>query len=605
MNADANVILSWLEAADAAGLRAQDRHEGPGSLVAHLRASGRNDLAGEVTRAEDEHTPHDEPPKPIELAIAVALVRYVANDPAHVRFEVVDQLLSHHPSVWRSFLDEAALAIDADATVRAALEDRLAAEPALHLSDPGRVALYSRLSPADLAEHHRRSATVRDMWSRNGFARVTMRSSLEHRVMRAIDPIAWLRLVEGHTIPDAVADLVEGAHFQDMAELATMLVAAAPAFDVDGSWLRERIAIFPLLSAAGRLLLEQAGLGPTPGKGNADAFAGSLDTLITTTSTRHDWPWLGHSWLQQLVWEEDAWSRWRDNPDAQVNEALWTLMKRIASSLQPLADPIAWVNADKLDWRHDRLMAALLPIGMGPHASKGPEILALAVVGDLITKTKVPRGLNNRSTIFVQIMALTLDASPDPSVWLPVVWKDSFTARDRMRTMRGVLAAKGRDAGAIAAAAACAWMIRSAQSLEHSMAAGEMWAALCSAVTEAWLTTVGTREATWEVCAVWLAISFDALHSGADRDERRMRLASFLRPVRSPSRIYLALLAALVRNGVSVQEIDEALGAPDVKEVATRTIGDARRREPKDFHAKQDLAALAKIVAQLISPAQI
>lgn len=605
MNTDANAILDWLEAADAAGLRARDRHEGPGSLVAYLRAIGRTDLAREVTRAQSEHTPDDEPPKPVELAISVALVRYVANEPAHVRFEVVDQLLSHHPSVWQSFLDEAALAIDADAKVRAALEDRLAAEPALHLSDPGRVALHSPLSPADLAEHHRRSATVRDMWSSNGFARVTMRSSLEHRVMRAIDPIAWLRLVEGHTIPDAVADLVEGAHFQEMAELATVLVAAAPAFDEEGSWLRERIVIFPLLSAASRLLMEQAGLGPTPGKGNPNAFAGSLDTLIAATSTRHDWPWLGHSWLQQLVWEEDAWGRWRDNPEAQVDEALWTMMKRIASSLQPLADPIAWVNADELNWRHDRLMAALLPIGIGPNASKGPAILALAVVGDLITKTKVPRGLNNRRTIFVQTLALTVDASPDPSVWLRDMWKDSFAARDRMRTMRGVLAAEGRDAGAIAAAAACAWLIRSTQSSERSMAANEMWAALCSTVTEAWLTNVGTREATWEACAEWLAISFDALHPGADRDERRSRLASFLHPVRSPSRIYLVLLAALVRNGVSVQEIDEAVGTPDVKEVVTRTIGDARSRDSKNFHDKQDLAALAKIVAQLISPAQI
>lgn len=604
MNANANVILDWLEAADAVALRAHDRREGPGSLVAHLRARGRTDLADEVMRAEDEHTPDDQPPKSVELAIGAALVRYVANDPAHLRFEVVDQLLSHHPSVWRSFLEEAASTIDADVAVRAALEDRLATEPALHLSDPGRVALHSHLSPADLAEHHRRSATVRDMWSSSGFARVTMRSSLEHRVMRAIDPIAWLRLVEGHTIADAVADLVEGAHFQDMEELAPIIVAAAPAFDADGSWLRERIAIFPLLSAASRLLQEQAGLGPTPGKGNADAFAGSLDTLIAATSTRNDWPWLGHSWLQQLVWEEDVWSRWRNNPEAQVDEALWTLMKRIASSLQPLADPIAWINAEKINWRHDRLIAALLPIGMGPHANKGPEILALAVAGDLITATKVPRGLHNGSTIFVQSMALTLEASPDPSVWLRGVWKDSFAARDRMRTMRGVLAAKGRDAGAIAAAAACAWLIRLAERPERSMAAGEMWAALCSAVTETWLTTAGTREATWEVCAEWLALSFDALNSGADQDERRSKLTSFLHPVRSPSRVYLALLAALVRNGVSVPEIDEALGAPDVKEVAIRTIGDARRREPKDFRDKQDLAALEKIVTLLISPAQ-
>ena len=423
--------------------------------------------------------------------------------------------------------------------------------------------------------------------------------------MRAIDPLAWLRLVEGHTIADAVADLVEGAHFQNMEELAPIIVAAAPAFDADGNWLRERIAIFPLLSAASRLLLEQAGLGPAPEKGNADAFAGSLDTLIAATSTRHDWLWLGHSWLQQLVWEEDVWSRWRNNPEAQVDEALWTFMKRIASSLQPLADPIAWINAEKLNWRHDRLIAALLPIGMGPQANKGPEILALAVAGDLITKTKVPRGLRDGSTIFVQSMALTLEASPDPSVWLRGVWKDSFAARDRMRTMRGVEAAKGRDAGAIAAAAACAWLIRSAERPECSMAAGEMWAALCSAVTETWLTAAGTREATWEVCAEWLALSFDTLNSGADQDERRSKLTSFLRPVRSPSRVYLALLAALVRNGVSVQEIDEALGAPDVKEVATRTINNARSREPKDFHDKQDLAALRKIVTLLISPARI
>ena len=56
---------------------------------------------------------------------------------------------------------------------------------------------------------------------------------------------------------------------------------------------------------------------------------------------------------------------------------------------------------------------------------------------------------------------------------------------------------------------------------------------------------------------------------------------------------------------MSVQEIDEALGAPDVKEVATRTINNARSREPKDFHDKQDLAALRKIVTLLISPARI
>ena len=123
MNANANVILDWLEATDAAAFRAHDRHEGPGSLVAHLRAIGRADLADEVMRAEDEHTPDDQPPRSVELAIGSALVRYVANDPAHVRFEVVDQLLSHHPSVWRSFLEEAASTIDADVAVRAALED--------------------------------------------------------------------------------------------------------------------------------------------------------------------------------------------------------------------------------------------------------------------------------------------------------------------------------------------------------------------------------------------------------------------------------------------------------------------------------------------------
>ena len=599
MSDDATLVLDWLESGDAARLRQTDLAEGGGSLAAHLVAAGRPALADGLAGAEGEMGGGEGPPAAVQFVLAQALARYVALDPAHERFEAADQLLGHDRGVWRAFRHEAAGAIAADPTARSSLEQRLQAEPALLLLSPELVAMHSRVPPADLAEHHSRSASVRDMWAPNGFISTRLRSGLEHDVLRAIDPGAWLRTVEMHSFIEPVVDLVESANFKDMAELVPILGAAAPAFDGDGRWQRDRFSVFPLLTSAGHILRGRAGLDPLLGPADASAFAADLDSLIDALAARPDWTWLGHAWLQRLAWEEYATGAWAPSPAVAVGEPLWRVMVSVAARLQPLEHPLAWIREEEATWRLNRLVAALVPLAVVADGKTAPDLLEEVVKENLATSTMIPRVLQDRRTASVRVLASALEELPAPSLWLRRAWDGAFGSRDRLRSWRGRSVADGRDAGAVAAAAACALLVRSLGDPDRQARSNDLWDALRGSVVETWLTIPEPRDAAWEVCADWLARTFQPSHLATLPAERRSRLAAFLNPLEAPSRGFVGVLAALVRTGVPVGEIDEALEGLTVAEITARAIEDARRSAPAGYHDRAALAELERVGAEL------
>lgn len=590
MSDDVTLILEWLEDADPARLWQASLAQGTTSLIAHLRAAGRSRLAEELADG-DVDIGCDQASARSQLVLAKALARYVARDPVHERFEAVDQLLGRHPDAWQAFLCGAANAIGRDPVSASRLRDRLAAEPALLLTDPGAVAMHSYMPPANLADHHARSATVRDMWATGGFSEIRLRSHMEHAVLRAMDPQVWVQIVELHSFLDPVANLLNGTHFRDISDLVPLLAAAAPAFDCEGRWLRDRFSVFPLLATAGDLLRGSAGLSPQHGAADAGAFARDLDTLMEVLSARPDWTWLGYAWLQRLAWEEWATDAWRPSSDGVIDQPLWQIISRLAGRLPPLDAPLVWIREEEINWRLNRLVAALLPLALHDGVAAA-ALLADAICEDFATSTMIPRSLQDRRTAFVRVLALALEALPDPTSWFGRSWESAFRSRDRLRTIDGRSATEGRDSGALAAAAACALLVSSFEDPSRQAVASDLWEALRGSVIETWLTVADPRDETWLKCVEWLALTFAQLHACVAPEKRRARLSALLNPLADPSRRFVAILMVLVRTGVSVDEIDRALDRFTVATITGRVIEDARLDASSAFDQKNALEEL-------------
>ncbi|HEX8262086.1 MAG TPA: hypothetical protein VF547_04350 [Allosphingosinicella sp.] len=602
MNDDVATVLAWLEKTDANRRpRRSDLKGSAGSLAVHLRHHGSIELAEEMARLDREGEGADVGLN-AELALAEALAEYVARNPSHARFEAVDLLLGTGPGPWRRFLDKAAEALRKNPSSLASLRERLEAEPALLIEAPAQVALASPIDFRALAEHHRLHAAARDMWGMSGWGGLHMLSALEHKLMRRADPQAWLRIVERFQFPEPVFDLVGGADFDGMEEIAIFVAAAAPAYREDGTWRSDRMTVFALIAAGVQVLRRHAGLGPAGEPPDAAALDRDLSLLLDSAAGRPDFQWLGHAWLQQLAWQDRSWRAWRGRPGGAVGEPLSKIMSAIAARLEPLQHPVAWTRAEEPLWRLDRLVAAMLPAVVRGHGGgRLDEVVAEAIELDLVPRNGLSDSVSRGGSAFVRAMSAALDCAPEPASWLDEVWRKSFPRHDRLRSWRGREAAEGHDPGALAVAAACAWLIRFGDAPGRLRQSRRLWDRLAGAVTETWLTRAEPRDPLWMICARWLAIRFPSLHEGSE--EASARLGKLLRALRSPARPFLDMLVDLRAGDVALADLDAALDGYTVSALSDRAVDDARRRNPVSFDDKQELAELERLRATLMEGA--
>lgn len=603
MNTAHDTVVDWLLVADPALLRRETLSEGGGSLTAHLRRHGLNELASQLVPENDEDgTPA--PAQAIEFVLAEALAEYVTLDPSRQRFETAEQLLHHEDGVWRNFRDRTADVLRSNVPRLAALRARLACEPDLILSDPGSVALHSRWSPSELAGHHADTASERNMWQSAGFANLHMTSEVEYRILRLVDPAAWLAILERFALPQPVFSLVEDGMLDDATEIAVLLAAASPAYDSEGIWDRERVVPFQLLTAAERVLQRHAGLARNVGPVDEAAFATEVDAVVSSLSHRADATWLGHAWLQQLAWQDRMGRAWHRSPPTGGEAPLWKIMSAVAARLAPLPDPVAWIGAEDETWRCDRLVACLLPVVLGASPATAADILEGVIDDNLVPSTSLACTLRGTNTVFVRTTAAALSGIKDPSAWLRAMWLNCFAARDKLRTWHGGTERKRLDPGALAASCACALLVRTAGEDQRCVATTALWETLRKSVVDATLTNVGQSE-VWTLLARWLILIFAKTHAALDDAERIQRLGALLNPLRHTSSGFLQLLRDLVDQGVAVTEIDAVLEGPSLEAVVRRTLADARRACRTDFNGRQALAALEEVASQLLEAAAV